>query len=123
MTLVASGAALTASAQAQTLVDEKGAKAAALCQVADAKRVDTKLFAQFVAGQSAWANKREHTRGRRGFTVTQPAASFRGNKAALPSKPCVACGLAMSWRRRWAKNWAEVKYCSDACRRKGISRG
>jgi hypothetical protein len=23
----------------------------------------------------------------------------------------------MSWRRRWAKNWADVKYCSDACRR------
>ncbi|NBY27720.1 MAG: DUF2256 domain-containing protein [Betaproteobacteria bacterium] len=42
---------------------------------------------------------------------------FRGNKAALPSKPCVACGLPMSWRRSWAKNWAEVKYCSEACRR------
>jgi hypothetical protein len=46
----------------------------------------------------------------------------RGNKSALPSKQCVACGLTMSWRRRWAKNWAEVKYCSDACRRKGLSR-
>jgi hypothetical protein len=44
-------------------------------------------------------------------------ATFRGNKAALPSKPCVACGRAMSWRRHWAKNWAEVKYCSNACRR------
>ena len=42
---------------------------------------------------------------------------FRGNKAALPSKPCVSCGLPMSWRRSWAKNWAEVKYCSEACRR------
>lgn len=44
-------------------------------------------------------------------------AGFPGNKAALPSKPCVGCGLAMSWRRRWAKNWDDVKYCSDACRR------
>jgi hypothetical protein len=43
---------------------------------------------------------------------------FRGNKAALPSKPCAACGLAMTWRRRWARNWAEVKYCSDACRQR-----
>lgn len=51
------------------------------------------------------------------------AAGFRGNKAALPSKRCVACGLPMSWRRRWAKTWAEVKYCSDACRRKGPARG
>jgi hypothetical protein len=43
---------------------------------------------------------------------------FRGNKAALPSKPCLACGRAMSWRRSWAKNWDEVKYCSEACRRR-----
>lgn len=41
---------------------------------------------------------------------------FKGNKAALPSKPCLQCGRAMSWRRAWAKNWAEVKYCSDRCR-------
>ncbi len=43
-------------------------------------------------------------------------AGFKGNKAALPSKPCVACGRPMSWRKRWAKNWDEVKFCSDACR-------
>jgi hypothetical protein len=41
---------------------------------------------------------------------------FKGNKAALPSKPCVACGRPMTWRKAWAKNWADVKYCSDACR-------
>ena len=41
---------------------------------------------------------------------------WKGNKAALPSKPCAVCGRQMSWRRAWAKNWAEVKYCSDACR-------
>jgi hypothetical protein len=52
-----------------------------------------------------------------------PGAGFRGNKAALPSKPCAACGLAMSWRRRWARNWAEVKYCSEACRRQKAARG
>jgi hypothetical protein len=49
--------------------------------------------------------------------------THRGNKAALPSKPCAACGLPMSWRRRWAKNWADVKYCSDACRRNKAARG
>ncbi|NBP86060.1 MAG: DUF2256 domain-containing protein [Mycobacteriaceae bacterium] len=42
---------------------------------------------------------------------------FKGNKAHLPAKPCLHCGRPMSWRKRWAKNWAEVKYCSDACRR------
>ena len=46
----------------------------------------------------------------------EPKQSFRGNKAALPSKPCLACGRAMSWRKAWAKNWDEVKYCSQRCR-------
>jgi hypothetical protein len=41
---------------------------------------------------------------------------FKGNKAALPSKPCAQCQRPMTWRRAWAKNWADVKYCSDRCR-------
>jgi len=48
--------------------------------------------------------------------LTPTVPGFRGNKAGLPSKPCVQCGRAMTWRRAWAKNWAEVKYCSDRCR-------
>jgi hypothetical protein len=46
----------------------------------------------------------------------EPKQSFRGNKSALPSKPCLACGRPMSWRKAWAKNWDEVKYCSQRCR-------
>jgi len=49
-------------------------------------------------------------------------SGFRG-KSALPSKTCAVCGLTMSWRHRWAKNWDEVKYCSDACRRRKAARG
>ena len=52
MTLAASGAALTTHAQAQALVDEKDAQAAALGYVADAKRVDVKKYPKFVAGQN-----------------------------------------------------------------------
>jgi hypothetical protein len=44
---------------------------------------------------------------------------FKGNKQALPSKPCVGCGRPMSWRKRWARSWDEVKFCSDACRKAG----
>lgn len=55
--------------------------------------------------------------------MTLRNSGFRGNKTSLPSKPCAACGLAMSWRRRWAKNWTEVKYCSDACRRRKSTHG
>ena len=45
-------------------------------------------------------------------------SGFKGNKVALPSKPCGVCGRPMSWRRAWAKNWDEVRYCSEACRKK-----
>jgi hypothetical protein len=55
--------------------------------------------------------------------VAAGSGGFKGNKAGLPSKPCLVCGRAMTWRRSWAKNWAEVKVCSDACRKQGARRG
>ena len=45
-----------------------------------------------------------------------PKAAFKGNKQSLPSKPCAVCARPMTWRKAWAKNWADVLYCSDACR-------
>lgn len=33
------------------------------------------------------------------------------------AKICVACNRPVTWRKKWAKNWEQVKYCSDACRR------
>jgi hypothetical protein len=38
-----------------------------------------------------------------------------------PSKPCERCGREMVWRAKWAKNWGQVKYCSDQCRRARIT--
>ena len=38
-------------------------------------------------------------------------------KSNLPVKICEQCGRPMEWRKAWAKNWDEVKYCSDRCRR------
>ncbi|POA97487.1 DUF2256 domain-containing protein [Chromobacterium sinusclupearum] len=43
--------------------------------------------------------------------------AFRGNKAALPAKPCAACGKTMVWRKKWQRDWNAVKYCSERCRR------
>ncbi len=37
-------------------------------------------------------------------------------KENLPSKICLACYRPFSWRKKWAKVWTEVKYCSDKCR-------
>jgi hypothetical protein len=38
-------------------------------------------------------------------------------KAELPQKPCAACGRPFAWRRKWARVWDEVRYCSERCRR------
>ena len=38
-------------------------------------------------------------------------------KSNLPSKICAVCGLSYTWRKKWEKNWEEVKYCSERCRR------
>ena len=36
-------------------------------------------------------------------------------------KVCERCGRAMQWRAKWARNWNEVKYCSDACRKQHLT--
>ncbi|MDF3193893.1 DUF2256 domain-containing protein [Pseudomonas sp. 1928-m] len=38
-------------------------------------------------------------------------------KAELPVKTCAVCGLPFAWRKKWARCWDEVKYCSEHCRR------
>ncbi|CAJ0700624.1 MULTISPECIES: DUF2256 domain-containing protein [Ralstonia] len=38
-------------------------------------------------------------------------------KLNLPSKHCVHCGLPFTWRKKWARDWDAVKYCSERCRR------
>ncbi|MDN3586973.1 DUF2256 domain-containing protein [Pedobacter aquatilis] len=37
-------------------------------------------------------------------------------KQHLPEKICPVCKRSFSWRKKWAKNWAEVKYCSEQCK-------
>lgn len=35
-------------------------------------------------------------------------------------KPCAVCGRTIEWRARWARDWEQVRYCSDGCRRRGL---
>ncbi|MAM67862.1 MAG: DUF2256 domain-containing protein [Rhodospirillaceae bacterium] len=37
-------------------------------------------------------------------------------KTDLPTKLCVVCGRPFVWRKKWARNWVYVKYCSARCR-------
>ncbi|MDH1443426.1 DUF2256 domain-containing protein [Pseudomonas sp. GD03721] len=38
-------------------------------------------------------------------------------KSELPVKTCAVCGLPFTWRKKWARCWDEVRYCSERCRR------
>ena len=40
-------------------------------------------------------------------------------KAELPRKICAACGRPFLWRRKWARDWEQVRYCSERCKRAG----
>ena len=36
-----------------------------------------------------------------------------------PTKVCAACGLPFTWRKKWERDWENVRYCSDRCRAAG----
>lgn len=40
-------------------------------------------------------------------------------KANLPSKLCPVCQRPFVWRKKWARDWDNVIYCSERCRRTG----
>jgi hypothetical protein len=37
------------------------------------------------------------------------------------TKVCRSCGRVMTWRKSWARTWDDVRYCSDACRRRRVT--
>ena len=39
-------------------------------------------------------------------------------KQHLPQKICVTCSRPFTWRKKWARDWENVKFCSDACRKR-----
>ena len=36
-------------------------------------------------------------------------------KSNLPSKVCPVCQRDFTWRKKWARNWDDIKYCSKRC--------
>ncbi len=36
-------------------------------------------------------------------------------------KVCARCGLGFEWRKKWERDWEQVRYCSEKCRRAGPS--
>ena len=37
-----------------------------------------------------------------------------------PTKTCDSCGRTITWRKAWADDWEHVRWCSAACRRRGV---
>ena len=46
---------------------------------------------------------------------------IRKPQAETPRKEkiCKRCGRAFAWRKKWERDWEQVRYCSDRCRAKG----
>lgn len=42
-------------------------------------------------------------------------------RASLPTKDCAVCARVITWRKKWERDWEQIRYCSDACRRRRVS--
>lgn len=38
-------------------------------------------------------------------------------KSDFPAKTCPVCRRPFAWRKKWRKDWENVLYCSEKCRR------
>ena len=41
--------------------------------------------------------------------------------APARTKACVVCGRTITWRKKWERDWDQVRYCSQGCRRSGLT--
>lgn len=53
--------------------------------------------------------------------MARRSGSTPARNATPASKICLACGRTIEWRKKWERDWEQVKYCSTACRRSGVS--
>ena len=33
-----------------------------------------------------------------------------------PPKSCAVCGRTITWRKKWERDWENIRYCSERCR-------
>lgn len=40
----------------------------------------------------------------------------------MPPEPktCQSCGRTIEWRKKWERDWDQVRYCSASCRKRGV---
>ncbi|RLV47557.1 DUF2256 and DUF3253 domain-containing protein [Nocardioides mangrovicus] len=39
----------------------------------------------------------------------------------MEPKTCASCGRRIEWRKKWERDWDQVRYCSASCRRRGVT--
>ncbi|WP_344811325.1 DUF2256 and DUF3253 domain-containing protein [Microlunatus aurantiacus] len=39
----------------------------------------------------------------------------------VAEKTCASCGRRIEWRAKWQRDWDQVRFCSAACRRRGVT--
>jgi hypothetical protein len=56
----------------------------------------------------------------RPYEVHYPSRYSLGVKAKIKNgfapKTCEHCGRPFEWRKKWARDWENVKYCSEKCK-------
>lgn len=57
---------------------------------------------------------------RGGGATRRGGARSRAPGGAPGPKVCAGCGRSFTWRRALAADWDAVRWCSDACRRRGV---
>jgi len=46
-----------------------------------------------------------------------PVTRIAKTKNGFAPKVCATCGLEFEWRKKWARDWDQVKYCSEKCKK------
>src|SRR6478752_6815312 len=54
---------------------------------------------------------------------SQAGLAVPGTLGSMPPEPktCQACGRTIEWRKKWERDWDQVRYCSTTCRKRGVS--
>ena len=52
---------------------------------------------------------------------TGRARSKDGLPVSRVAKHCMICGRTIQWRKKWERDWANVRYCSNQCRSRKLT--
>ena len=45
----------------------------------------------------------------------------RSRSSTPQPKSCAGCGREITWRKKWERDWDSVRWCSNGCRKRGVT--